>query len=244
MARPATLQDLEPLVIPARLSQHVYEPMAAGPLDLIYDIQHMAPILSDCGATARMYETRDTVYIAVRGSANLTDWTSNLKAVFRAAYWGILAHRGFVHAARGLEELILDACAERIGKRIVLTGHSRGGAVAVLSAAAVSQYLQQQVEVVTFGQPRVALSGSIRRVLIGHVTRVVNGSDAVTRVPRLGYTHHQDKLVYLSNRRGALVNSGAWIRAKDRMLTFHQRGTDHLMADYIKEIQEAIQCAR
>ena len=94
-------------------------------------------------------------------------------------------HRGFLEAAQQVYvELapLLDS-----GHKQVVTGHSLGGAVALL----VGLYLYREgydVQVYTFGQPKVTnLVGAHRHGGLLPLVRIVNARDPVPRVPPLSW---------------------------------------------------------
>lgn len=81
------------------------------------------------------------------------------------------------------------AAAQQCKKcRVTVTGHSLGGAVASLAAAALSKQLEQgtdKVTLYTFGQPRTGncVSAARHDSLVPNSYRVVNGEDVVPHVP-------------------------------------------------------------
>jgi pimeloyl-ACP methyl ester carboxylesterase len=98
---------------------------------------------------------------------------------------------GFAESARGLWELIEPwlegAAAGRT--RLVVCGHSLGAAIATLLAAPAGAEL-----LLTIGSPRVGNAEFVAGLQATpglRITRIVNCSDAVTRVPPslLGFEH-------------------------------------------------------
>ena len=92
-------------------------------------------------------------------------------------------HGGFGRAFSLVSDQTAQALADFSGARHYFTGHSLGGAIAVLAAATFSD---QATAVYTYGQPRVgdkAFSDAYDSVL-GDVTfRYVNNHDIVPHVP-------------------------------------------------------------
>lgn len=91
--------------------------------------------------------------IAVRGTANDTNWTLDKDThALRDQKTGILMHRGFRTAAEAIYRDIKPRL--KPGYTTYLTGHSLGGAV----AAILGIYLQDESvklgQIVTFGQPK------------------------------------------------------------------------------------------
>jgi hypothetical protein len=112
-------------------------------------------------------ENRTTTYLAVRGSFVLEDWGANVQA------WPTLQEMGMVHAgwyARMLhlpQHLLLQCVKD--GHRVVICGHSLGGAVAQLLTLSMLQSfagyaaeteIRTRIKCVSFGGPMV-LSGSV-----------------------------------------------------------------------------------
>ncbi len=124
--------------------------------------------------------------VAFRGSAQLADWISNLKINSVPTQFGSI-HRGFFQSfhdvRQSLENLIEPLLATR---SLLLTGHSLGGALAVLAAMYWSEKFKIG-SVYTFGQPRVGLP-SYQAYMRNHaidrkIHRIVNANDIVPRVP-------------------------------------------------------------
>ena len=130
--------------------------------------------------------------LVFRGTSNLGQWIRDARIVPAGDPWG-LVHAGFhggIHAVeRPLEEF---AKAAAKAERVWVTGHSLGGALAVLAGA----WLEQRgisPQVYTYGQPRVGLgkfADSIDREMSGRLWRFVNQNDIVPRLPPgLFYRH-------------------------------------------------------
>lgn len=204
----------------------------------IHDIRHG----SDYGCA---YVTDGTIYIAVRGSDDWADWKSNFKLLGRDNWYGIAVHKGFGHAARGMQGRVLDLIGLHPGKRVVFCGHSRGGAIALLLAIAAEQHFPATVvQCVTFGQPRVSTGEAIRERFFGEYIRVQNGSDAVCRWPKIGFGH-AGTCVYLPNRgdKPYLIDPGFIELLRDQFLTGTQRRSDHSIQAYTEELMQCVPSA-
>lgn len=134
--------------------------------------------------------TPAAVVVAFRGSANLGNWLANLR-VLSTDYRDGRVHRGFYYAyadVRGRLESRLDDFWDR---PLFLTGHSLGGAMALLAAEEIYGGDIECGGVHTFGQPALC-DASMSRVVdvrfAGLYLRYVNDDDIVPRVPP-GYTH-------------------------------------------------------
>ncbi len=128
--------------------------------------------------------------IAFRGTDSTADWLGNLKVAprFVPSLGGAL-HRGFLDAYDAVAPLV-DAAVARAGDRALwITGHSLGGALAVI--AALTHRDREIAGLMTFGQPRLLGKRPARAIFDkfgGRYRRFVNRDDIVTRVPP-GYSH-------------------------------------------------------
>lgn len=187
-----------------------------------------------------VYVGDKTLYITIAGSDDPADWHSNFKIFRRADWYGIRAHRGFVRGARGLELQMLNVIDKYPDYDLVFTGHSRGGAIALLLAISAEKHHQHsKSQCVTFAQPRASTAGQIRQAYRrGQYVRVVNGSDIVPRYPKLGYSHAGTEF-YITNRDdGYRVDPALTTKLFDRLFTIRQRTTDHSISDYIRELNK------
>lgn len=212
----------------ALLSQAVYS--ATVPDDLgVVGFERIVDEQTDTFGMA--YFTKDTVYIAFCGSESKQDWLNDFK-IIKTEFFGIKAHRGFAMCAGSVLSQVSAILKALPDHRVILTGHSLGGGIAALVAVALRP---RPIELITFGQPRVATARELRLALYGEYVRVVNGSDVVPRSPWLGYSH-AGTCIYLSNTGKRLIDPGQLRMFSDRLLTLGERATDHSMTDYIKEL--------
>ena len=142
--------------------------------------------------------------LAFRGSANTRDWLSDFRIQMVDTDFGGV-HSGFWRSANSLLPEILRVPAVRAA--VVVTGHSKGGAEALICARMLRAAGKPVRAVVTFGGPRVG-DGAWRRSYnretaniepgtshsqsLGGITeRWVLEADVVTRLPVwvTGYRH-------------------------------------------------------
>ena len=149
------------------------------------------------GADAMIFVNALEVVIAFRGTQrNYADILTDLKFSKRD-YWTpysgapVQIHRGFLAQWLSIQERVFQqaTAAATDGRRIVATGHSLGGALAVL--ATISWRLVTAC--ITFGAPRVGTS-QIREAIelcAAECRRYVYGADIVPIVPllALGFRH-------------------------------------------------------
>jgi triacylglycerol lipase len=149
------------------------------------------------------------IVIAFAGTSRHEDWWDSLSAMQVSAFGG-RAHKGFAMLLDRVWTRILAALYDLDGaeRRIWLTGHSLGGALATLAAARLQHEGFDPQLTVTFGAPPVfdeRAAGAFKPKLL----RVVNDGDWVPGLqwPRLGspYSHVGQELCLL--RSGALANN-------------------------------------
>lgn len=191
--------------------------------------------------TGVAYITSDTIWYVFAGTNERKDWLSNFKIIRKNAFGWFPAHKGFAECAEAVSKHCAAIAAQYPTHSVKCAGHSLGGSVALLIAVWLQsrQSVQERahVDLFTFGQPRVSNETHIRAALPGRYIRVVNGSDVVARIPKLGYSH-AGTLIYIKNGKGYCVDPGAVDRFLDRLATWqHDRVTDHMMPGYIRALQ-------
>ena len=127
---------------------------------------------------------------------------------------GVKVHSGFLKETKKLwKSVIKDLRNLKDEKPLWVTGHSLGGAMALITAM---KYPVK--EVLTFGSPRVGRG--IKKVISNEMhTRYVNGDDIVTKLPPPWfsyYLHHGMKKHIIQNKENLFL--------------------DHSIIDYSKEI--------
>jgi hypothetical protein len=133
------------------------------------------------------------IVTAFRGTevAQILDWLSDAKAPMVPHSSGRgMVHWGFHTALEAVYPRVLAAVEEfgTNGQSLWFTGHSLGGALAMLAAARVSldDPRLRPAGVYTFGQPRTCdglLAGAYDSAIRGRTYRFVNNNDIVPRVP-------------------------------------------------------------
>lgn len=138
--------------------------------------------------------TASAVLVSFRGTAGVQDWLRDLTVFSLDTDYGSV-HNGFYHGFKQvsaeLESVMQSVYAH--SKKVILTGHSLGGALATVAAAEwVDQYPISAVY--TFGQPAVGKGDFPAHMsqLSGRFFRIVNDDDIVTKVPPT--YKHLDKL--------------------------------------------------
>lgn len=135
----------------------------------------------------------DAIIIAIRGTeTNATDVVRDLRLYpwyDKRVGW---AHAGFLKGARVIEdEITEEILGHGANKAIYVSGHSLGGAIALLLGKILHYERFNVQEIVTFGAPRAVFGPSLGRFKHLKVTQFRNGSDLVTTLPNalFGYVH-------------------------------------------------------
>jgi len=141
----------------------------------------------------------EVVLVSFRGTESTADWLSNLQVRPQTVAGLGRVHAGFWGQFTELQAQLESRLAMRQGVPLVVTGHSLGGAIAVLAAItwAGSHSLRA---LYTYGQPAVAQGEAVTAIstaLARRYHRLVNDADIVPRVPP-GY-RHTGQLLHFNN---------------------------------------------
>ena len=127
-------------------------------------------------------------WVAVRGSDNLSNWLANFKYVeqpftkhFAQQDLAIDLHCGFRQAAVEVFQAIKTHLERDYQTRI--TGHSLGGAIAVILMMFLKDEGYSIEKCITFGQPKVTNHVGVQQCQHLPLLRVINQEDSVPLVP-------------------------------------------------------------
>ena len=126
--------------------------------------------------------------LAVEGTKETTDWVTNLKFLIKRDD----CHRGFKNNCnRTLAKLVVDYEGLDPKRKLIITGHSLGGATATLIAEALWDSGNKNIGLVTAGSPRPGGRRLRRRIKDLEHLRFVHGDDIVAGTPPwlAGYVH-------------------------------------------------------
>ena len=169
------------------------------------------------GAQAYVMSDSKDVLIACRGTepTQLNDILADLKMFPVKHHLGGRVHRGFYAEYDKVIPGIKDALKKhnkKGDKTVWVTGHSLGGAMAVLVAAE----LQPDGGLHTFGQPRVGNAEFLKCLDNVKYYRYRNNNDVVTAVPPSWlFFRHGGVLRYI-NTYGNIRKATYWQRFKDK----------------------------
>jgi hypothetical protein len=141
----------------------------------------------------------DVIIIACRGTDPLeaADWIADLDVLWIVLSQGRM-HKGFYGYYDKLHSGVTDAMPSPAEpkRRVWITGHSLGGAMAVVCGYRLRQKRIEVNATVTFGQPMLAdeeMAAFLGEQTTGRYLRIVNDRDVVPTVPpsfrRWNYTH-------------------------------------------------------
>jgi len=144
---------------------------------------------------------RDTLFVGYRGSTNIQNWIDNLHVRQESPYRDkdVGVERGMYSVYASLRTDVLFTLNNMVSKygtrRLLITGHSLGGAIATLTAFDLlySKAPFLVSDLITFGSPRVGNDRFAQYFdeFDVRITRVTHYYDMVPHVPEmfLGYEH-------------------------------------------------------
>ena len=125
-----------------------------------------------------------TQIISIRGTSNIENAMVDISLKLRLdADVGIPLHHGFAYSAKQVFTELKPLL--KPGYKTSLTGHSLGGAVALILAMYLDENQFNVERVVTFGQPKVTNIAGANKVSHINIIRVVTPLDVVPLVPPL-----------------------------------------------------------
>jgi triacylglycerol lipase len=143
-------------------------------------------VIADGSMMGYVVTLADNVIVVFRGTDDPGDWIANLNRFVAMTPDGP-AHRGFYTAYQPLAPQVVELVRKRGVEHIWITGHSLGGALAVLCAYDLAENEGIAVRgLITFGQPMVArppLTERIEQLLSSKYVHYANGRDIVPRLP-------------------------------------------------------------
>ncbi|MEM1295189.1 MAG: lipase family protein [Verrucomicrobiota bacterium] len=159
-------------------------------------------------------ETEERLILVIRGSKGKEDWKLNLQAKQRRVWFDVpgKVHKGFWRALKHIWEPVvvpLMAAAGGSRKKVIICGHSLGGAIATLVAARIAKKfgLEALASVYTYGQPRVGnakFASYVNEQFKGRFHRFVNDRDVVAMIPPAPLYRHVGELYHFDSD-GSLI---------------------------------------
>lgn len=205
---------------------------------------------ASASVSSRDKNARKQATVAFRGSSSRADWMGNvwfpLKPLPSPHRQSVKAHSGFLRQYLSIHAHILKELEDNDIGHVVLTGHSLGGALAIIAAAMLPA--QMTCDVVTFGGPRPGneeLSDAAYHKCRACV-RVVHDRDVVPLMPlqAMGFKHVCEPWLMLDNEGG--VHDMPSEMPFWRQCVMRARGAierdfgvrDHYMVHYLKAVAD------
>lgn len=184
--------------------------------------------------------------LSIRGTAEKPNvWEDIETSLLPDNILGIPLHRGFKNDAAAVYDDAVPYLRKDLPLRV--TGHSLGGAVAVIVAAYLEQRGYTLERVVTFGQPKITTEPPPVPQLVSVLTRVMNELDVVPMLPPYAfgekYQHFSPEVilrdgpdyVYLDEHDADRISAGEFWR---NITDFSTK--EHHMDGYLANIEGKI----
>lgn len=172
--------------------------------------------------------TNHLIVLAIRGSVSKANWHADWDMLRVDIDWcpDCRIHRGFRNSWHEVSHAVTENMRKAVDThpdyRIVVTGHSLGGAVATIAAAELRRLdarFAARTELYTFGSPRVANAEAARWLSDqSHFSwRVTNENDLVPRLPPrvLGYHHMEPEYWIARNGSDPTADDVVWSARED-----------------------------
>ncbi len=182
--------DFKELAEKARFARMAYWDSARiwEEYDSLYNITLLDMPQTAGQAVLLMDSAKSQQIVAIRGTV-VEQWRSILTD---AQYTktpdeklGIYVHKGFYKATQELYGGILPLLDKDVP--VSITGHSLGGALAVMLSYYLTVDGYKLNQTITFGQPKITNRDGVEKFRDVNLLRVVNGSDPVAFVPPLSF---------------------------------------------------------
>jgi pimeloyl-ACP methyl ester carboxylesterase len=154
---------------------------------------------------AMIVPTADVLFVVFRGTQNKRQWLGNFNGR-KEGWFGGKVHRGFLTGFCSIRKDVLKIAKAWRGKRpLVIVGHSRGAAEAILFANIARIMLYRVSEIHLFGCPRTLSRRFAAKFdkLFPNTFNWIANNDAVHRVPFkwMGFRHVGSRMYFDSKGR-------------------------------------------
>jgi hypothetical protein len=176
---------------------------------------------------------------------------------FAAAGVGAKFHQGFINAIGDIWEPVyqaVDAEMKKSERPLWITGHSLGGALALLAAWLFNRKFVAVHQIYTFGAPRIGnadASQAINQAFPKKIYRYVNGPDPIPQLPTVsliasGYDHCDQEVgvgtavaeSFLRGFAGKAIDGVLTLALMDEIWAYiQQRIGAHAMSNYLELIK-------
>lgn len=155
-------------------------------------------VIAHGSTTVLICEFDSTVIVAFRGAHCITD-LATIARFWKAPLGSLQAHTGFVDSLNGVRQVLVRELMHcPTSKKVIFTGHSMGGALALLFGT-----IHAPSEIVTYACPKVSTGDNFKKHFDDiKVTRVTTRTDFVPytpwRIPYISKFEHIGDRVELS----------------------------------------------
>jgi len=152
-------------------------------------VEYLQYALAARTLTSPAGETQNIIFVVIRGTDSTLEWVDNLRIIPQEGF-----HSGFLDTYRRLMDQLnqfldtQDVLYQNADRNIFLvTGHSRGGAIANLAAFELNNRPQlvdpQDLYTYTFASPRVTINTGTNQARYRNIFNVINRRDIVPLLP-------------------------------------------------------------
>ncbi|GMH41168.1 hypothetical protein BSKO_09078 [Bryopsis sp. KO-2023] len=227
----------------------------------MYDLDHYENIVEEtCDTNVFVAWNDATILICFRGTYSASNVCTDLQ-LWRVPHFPKrssnfmrthpLVHRGFIKSWKALNDRIIakvdkimDSGGFDVGNaRVLVTGHSLGGALAVLASLDMAVHCgidKRRITCYTYGAPRVGNRTFVSEYnsMVPDTWQVVNDEDVVPRVPKfLKFFKHVGHKVIINGVGDLIVKPHMVEVSLYKMFTFFKRSSSliqHSLFDYQK----------
>ena len=198
-------------------------------------------------AQCLILENENEIIVAIRGTADFQDVKSDIDIHHTNDNLLGEVHEGFYEQMKKLEPTIVSAL-ENVSstKKIYITGHSLGGAIAKLLTLRLSLSLRS-ISCVTFGEPKsITKKNNIKEYLYKNKSFycTINNTDIVTKVPpkfKRGIPAKLETVYYFNRKNELSVNPSRHYMLYDQLVSWLENIfselEDHTINNYIYNIK-------
>ena len=176
---------------------HAYIKLGAEPdtIRQFYDINYESPVWGNDQCAFSLAHTDSILFVTIRGTpAGANEWISNLNInsgdIYGQAGDETSLHEGFLKATVLVQEIVRkyieDEKLSHTETKVLITGHSRGAAVANLLAAKFAvdgDFSPDNMFTYTFAAPNVTTALNTDSPQFDFIWNIVNAEDIVPTVP-------------------------------------------------------------
>lgn len=192
--------------------------------------------------------THNAIIVAFRGSSNIKNWISDFDAA-QVGYGkcsGCNVHHGFYTSYMTVSSSVKAQLTTLVSKYrnapIYVTGHSLGGAIAIVAALDIHSTYGNSIKLYTFGEPRVGNGAfaSFVNSQIPDTFRVIHYADIVPHLPPVAsnYKHTNYEVWYTEDMRSYKVCNSEDPSCSDSRVP-NLSTSDHDISNYIKIVAVA-----